>query len=97
MISLLNASAIQGPAEALIDKGEAGLAIYGLLFVVVVLLAFCAALLRALSGRDKLIETMIERMGNAANEQAKANQEIAVQLALNTSAVGARHLGEIPK
>lgn len=82
------------PPTGLIDKGEIGIAFYGMLFVIVALIAFCGVLLRSLSGRDKLIESMVNRAGESAEKTANAMQTLAVQVALNTQAAGARPVGK---
>ncbi len=81
------------PPTGLIDKGEIGIAFYGMLFVIAALITFCGVLLRSLSGRDKLIESMVNRAGESAEKTANAMQTLAVQVALNTQASGARSVG----
>ena len=93
---LLTAGAVPlpSPPDGLIEKGEIGIAFYGMLFVIVALITFCGVLLRSLSGRDKLIESMVERTGESADRTASAMQALAVQVALVTQATGARPIGK---
>ena len=85
---------LPSPPDGLIEKGEIGIAFYGMLFVIVALIGFCGVLLRSLSGRDKLIESMVDRQGESADKTASAMQTLAVQVALNTQATGARSVGK---
>ncbi|RDC59799.1 hypothetical protein HME9302_00020 [Alteripontixanthobacter maritimus] len=79
---------MDGPAATLIDKGEVGIAFYGLLFVIVALIGFCGVLLKSLSGRDKLIKDAFASLSQVSEKQSQANLSVAVALSRIESKLG---------
>ena len=76
------------PAKELILSGEAGLAIYGLLFVICVLAFLVWRLTATLNGRDKLIAEMVDKLGSVSDKQAESNLRMAVALSRIESRLG---------
>ncbi|MET0365176.1 MAG: hypothetical protein ABW169_11040 [Sphingobium sp.] len=84
---ILTLTGATSPALGLIDKGEIGIATYGLLFVIVVLSGLLVAMVRNLQARDRLIEQIVERQARAADAQSSANLTLAVAMARIESAL----------
>ena len=79
---------IPDPATELIKTGEAGLAIYALLFVIGLLAVLVWRLVATLNGRDKLIGEMVDKLGAVSDKQAEGNLRMAIALSRVESRLG---------